>query len=49
MRPKPAMSKELKEHLQLFSIETIGKQYLAELDLFSDTTSQGELAEAAVV
>jgi len=48
-RPKPAMSKELKEHLQLFSIETIGKQYLAELDLFSDTTSQGELAEAAVV
>lgn len=45
-RPKPAMSNELKQHLQLFSIDAIGRQYLEELDLFSRTTSQNELAKA---
>lgn len=33
--PKPAMSAELKEHLQLFSIETIGRQYVSKLGLRS--------------
>jgi glycosyltransferase involved in cell wall biosynthesis len=42
---KPAMSDELKKHLQLFSIETIGKQYIAELDLLSGTVPQPELAK----
>lgn len=46
--PKPAMSSELKQHLQLFSIETIGKQYLEDLDLLSRTTPQRELTKAAV-
>ncbi|HVX77461.1 MAG TPA: glycosyltransferase [Bradyrhizobium sp.] len=45
--PKPAMSNELKEHLQLFSIEAIGKRYIAELDLPSGTISQGGPAKAA--
>ena len=46
--PKPAMSEELKEHLQLFSIETIGKRYIEELGLRSCTTLQTAPAEAAV-
>jgi glycosyltransferase involved in cell wall biosynthesis len=37
--PKPAMSDDLKEHLQLFSIEIIGQRYLEELGL-SGTISQ---------
>ena len=40
--PKPAMSAELKEHLQLFSIETIGKRYIEELGLRSGTISPSE-------
>lgn len=48
-RPKPTMSSELKEHLRLFSIETIGKQYIAELDLLSGATSQSELVNAAAI
>jgi glycosyltransferase involved in cell wall biosynthesis len=48
-RPKPAMSNELREHLRLFSIETIGKQYIAELELSSGTASQGQLAKAAAI
>lgn len=48
-RPKPAMSNELKERLKLFSIETIGKQYIAELDLSSGSTPQSELAKAAAI
>jgi len=47
-QPKPSLSNELKEHLQLFSIEAIGKQYLETLDLFSSMTSQTELAKATV-
>lgn len=47
-QPKPPLSNELKEHLQLFSIEAIGKQYLETLDLFSSMTSQTELAKATV-
>ena len=35
--PKPAMSDDLKEHLQLFSIETIGQRYLEELGLSGAT------------
>ncbi len=35
MFPSLAMSKELKEHLRLFSIETIGKRYIEELGLRS--------------
>jgi glycosyltransferase involved in cell wall biosynthesis len=46
--PKPAMSEELKEHLQLFSIETIGKRYIEELGLLPGTISQRATAEAAV-
>jgi glycosyltransferase involved in cell wall biosynthesis len=45
-RPKPAMSNALKQHLQLFSIDAIGRQYLEELDLLSGATSQSELAKA---
>src|SRR6185437_13412618 len=37
--PKPAMSEELKTHLQLFSIETVGKRYIEELGLLSGTIS----------
>lgn len=48
-RPKPSMSNELKEHLRLFSIETIGKQYIAELKLSSGTASQGQLTKAAAI
>jgi len=48
-RPKPAMSNELREHLRLFSIETIGRQYIARLKLSSGTASQGELAKAAAI
>jgi glycosyltransferase involved in cell wall biosynthesis len=47
-KPKPALSNELKAHLQLFSIDAIGRQYLEELDLFSSTISQSELAKATV-
>jgi glycosyltransferase involved in cell wall biosynthesis len=46
--PKPAMSKELKEHLQLFSIEAIGKRYIEELGLLSSTISPSARAETAV-
>lgn len=46
--PKPAMSEELKEHLQLFSIETIGKRYVEELGFLSDTISQSAVVKAAV-
>jgi glycosyltransferase involved in cell wall biosynthesis len=46
--PKPAMSEELKEHLQLFSIETIGKRYVEELGFLSDTISQSAAVKAAV-
>jgi glycosyltransferase involved in cell wall biosynthesis len=46
--PKPAMSEELKEHLQLFSIETIGKRYIEELGLLSGTISQSAPARVAV-
>ncbi len=46
--PKPAMSNELKKHLQLFSIEAIGRQYLEDLDLLSGSASQPELTKAAV-
>jgi len=46
--PKPTMSGELKEHLQLFSIETIGKRYIEELGLLSGTISQGAPARAAI-
>jgi glycosyltransferase involved in cell wall biosynthesis len=46
--PKPAMSKELKEHLQLFSIETIGKRYVEELGLPSGTTSQTAPMQATI-
>jgi glycosyltransferase involved in cell wall biosynthesis len=45
---KPAMSQALKEHLQLFSIESIGRRYIEELDLLSGTMSQSAPAEAAV-
>lgn len=34
-RPRPAMSNELKEHLKLFSIDTIGRQYIEKLHLFA--------------
>lgn len=47
--PKPAMSNELREHLRLFSIGTIGRQYIAELKLSSGTAPQGELAKAAAI
>ena len=47
-KPKPALSNGLKQHLQLFSIDAIGRQYLEELDLFSSTISQNELAKATV-
>jgi len=47
-KPKPAMSDELKNHLQLFSIETIGKQYIAELGLFSGPVPQPDLAKTIV-
>jgi glycosyltransferase involved in cell wall biosynthesis len=46
--PKPAMSEELKEHLQLFSIETIGKRYIEELGLHSGMVSQHTPAPAVV-
>jgi glycosyltransferase involved in cell wall biosynthesis len=46
--PKPPMSKALKEHLQLFSIESIGRRYIEELGLLSGTMSQSAPAEAAV-
>ena len=46
--PKPAMSDELKEHLQLFSIETIGKRYVEELGLPSRTTSQFTPMQATI-
>jgi len=46
--PKPAMSEELKQHLQLFSIETIGKRYIEELGFLSDTISQSAAVKAAV-
>jgi glycosyltransferase involved in cell wall biosynthesis len=46
--PKPAMSEELKEHLQLFSIETIGRRYIEELRLPSGTVSQSALTATAV-
>jgi glycosyltransferase involved in cell wall biosynthesis len=46
--PKPAMSEELKKHLQLFSIETIGKHYVEELGVLPGTTSQRATAEVAV-
>jgi hypothetical protein len=42
------MSKELKEHLQLFSIETIGKRYIEELGLRSGTMPQNAPAQTAV-
>lgn len=47
-KPKPAMSDELKKHLQLFSIETIGKQYIAELGLLSGTVPQPNLTKTIV-
>lgn len=47
--PKPPMSKELKEHLKLFSIETIGEQYLEELGLGADRISQNTPAAAEAV
>lgn len=47
-RPKPAVSNELKQHLQLFSIEAIGKQYLEELGLLSGATRQNKLVKVAV-
>lgn len=46
--PKPAMSEELKKHLQLFSIEAIGKHYIEELGLLPGTTLQRATAEVAV-
>lgn len=46
--PRPALSNALKQHLQLFSIEAIGKRYLEELDLLSSATSPDEQARAAV-
>jgi glycosyltransferase involved in cell wall biosynthesis len=45
---KPAMSEELKQHLQLFSIETIGKHYVEELGLLSDPVSQKAPAQTAL-
>jgi glycosyltransferase involved in cell wall biosynthesis len=45
--PKPAMSEELKEHLQLFSIETIGKRYIEELGLHSGTMPQNARTQTA--
>jgi glycosyltransferase involved in cell wall biosynthesis len=46
--PKPAMSEELKEHLQLFSIETIGRRYLEDLELPSVTISQSAQIRTSV-
>jgi len=45
-RPKPALSKDLKQHLQLFSIDAIGKKYLEDLDIHAGVASNGELASA---
>lgn len=45
-RPKPTMSNALTQHLQLFFIDAIGRQYLEELDLLSGAASQSELAKA---
>jgi len=46
-RPKPGMSAELKEHLQLFSIETIGRQYMSKLDLFGGKAEPTRHAQVA--
>lgn len=46
--PKPAMSDELKEHLRLFSIETVGQRYIEELGLHSGTMPRNARAQTAV-
>lgn len=46
--PKPAMSEELKEHLRLFSIETIGKRYIEELGLHTRTMARNAPAQTAI-
>ncbi|MCO5132678.1 MAG: glycosyltransferase [Xanthobacteraceae bacterium] len=45
--PRPAMSAALKEHLQLFSIETIGRQYISKLDLHASRARPSGHAQVA--